>query len=241
MTERSSIEEKFKDIEYNLNVIREKIAEAALKSGKKPEDITLMAVTKTVQPVFINHAIDCGIDLIGENKVQEFLSKEEFLKLGACKAHLIGHLQTNKVRQIVGKVDMIQSVDSVRLANEIDKQSLKKGVTTKCLVEVNIGGEESKTGLDAHMLEDTLYQISQLKNIKVCGLMTVPPICDSEAELNGYFSKMYRMFIDIGNKKIDNINMDILSMGMSADYENAILNGADLVRIGSAVFGPRLY
>lgn len=241
MTERSSIEERYKDIEYNLDVIRDRIAEAAVKSGRKPEDITLMAVTKTVQPMFINHAIEYGIDLIGENKVQEFLSKEEFLKLDNCKAHLIGHLQTNKVRQIVGKVDMIQSVDSIKLANEINKQSLKREFVTKCLVEVNIGAEENKTGLDKELLEETLYQISELNNIKVCGLMTVPPICDSEKELNGYFSKMYQMFVDIRDKKIDNISMDILSMGMSSDYENAILNGADLVRVGSAIFGPRIY
>lgn len=241
MTERSSIDARFKDIEYNLNFINEKISEAAVKSGRKPEDITLMAVTKTVQPIFINHAIEQGIGLIGENKVQEFLSKEEFLKLDNCKAHLIGHLQTNKVRQIVGKVDMIQSLDSLKLANEISKQSLKREIETKCLVEVNIGGEENKTGLNIELLEETLYQISELKGIKVCGLMTVPPICDNEKELNGYFSKMFKMFIDIGDKKIDNINMDILSMGMSSDYENAILNGADLVRVGSAIFGPRLY
>ncbi len=241
MTERLSIEAKFKDIEYNLNVISERISEAAVKSGRKPEDITLMAVTKTVQPIFINHAIEQGIGLIGENKVQEFLSKEEFLKLDNCKAHLIGHLQTNKVKQIVGKVEMIQSLDSIKLANEINKQSQKIGKVTKCLVEVNIGGEENKTGLDKELLEETLYQISELENVKVCGLMTVPPICDNEKELNGYFSKMFKMFIDIRDKKIDNINMDVLSMGMSSDYENAILNGADLVRIGSAIFGPRLY
>lgn len=241
MTERSSIESQFEILEYNLDVIRDRISEAAVKSGRKPEDITLMAVTKTVQPIFINHAIEHGIDLIGENKVQEFLSKEEFLKLDNCKTHIIGHLQTNKVKYIVGKVDMVQSVDSVRLAQEISKQSVKRETVTKCLVEVNIGAEENKTGLDTALLEETLYQISELDGIKVCGLMTVPPICDNERELNGYFSKMYQMFVDIRDKKIDNINMDILSMGMSSDYENAILNGADLVRVGSAIFGPRLY
>lgn len=241
MTEKSSIEARFSDIEYNLDVIRERIANAAIKSGRRPEDITLMAVTKTVQPIFINHAIEYGVDLIGENKVQEFLSKEEFLKLDSCKPHLIGHLQTNKVRQIVGKVDMIQSVDSIKLATEIDKQSAKRDIVTKCLIEVNIGAEENKTGLDLSLLDDTLGAIAEMKNIQVCGLMTVPPICDSEKELNGYFSKMYRMFVDIRDKKLDNINMDILSMGMSSDYESAILNGADLVRVGSAIFGARIY
>lgn len=241
MTERLSIDSRFADIEYNLKKINEKIAEAAVRSGRKPEDITFMAVTKTVEPMFINHAIENGVTLIGENKVQEFLGKKDFLKLENCKAHLIGHLQTNKVKQIVGQVEMIESVDSVKLAKEIDKQSFNKGIVTDCLVEVNIGSEENKTGLDLSLLDETLYQISEMKNIRVKGLMTVPPICDDDKSLNRYFSKMHEIFIDIASKKIDNVFMSILSMGMSSDYENAVLNGSTLVRIGSSVFGPRLY
>ena len=236
-----SLEERFSNIEYNIKVIKERIAAAAKEAGRNPDDIKLMAVTKTVEPVFINHAIDCGIDLIGENKVQEFLSKKPYLKLDNCKAHLIGHLQTNKVRQIITEVDMIQSVDSVKLAKEISKRSQMEGITTQCLIEVNIGDEESKTGLDLNLLNETLDEILLLPNIEVKGLMTIPPICDDDATLNKYFSKMHEIFIDIKSKKLDNNNKYILSMGMSGDYEAAVRNGSDLVRVGSAIFGPRIY
>ena len=239
--ETLSLDERFKNIEHNIKVIKEKIATAAIESGRNPEDVKLMAVTKTVEPIFINHAIECGIDLIGENKVQEFLSKKDYLKLENCKAHLIGHLQTNKVRQIITEVDMIQSVDSVKLAKEISKRSEMAGVTTNCLVEVNIGDEDSKTGLDISLLYETLDEIASLPNIRVKGLMTIPPICDDEDQLNKYFSKMNEIFIDIRGKKLDNIDMCILSMGMSGDYEAAVRNGSNLVRVGSAIFGPRLY
>ena len=200
-----------------------------------------MAVTKTVEPIFINHAIDCGIDLIGENKVQEFLSKKEYLKLEKCKAHLIGHLQTNKVRQIVSQVSMIQSVDSLKLAREIEKQSQKLGVTTDCLIEVNVGGEESKTGIDFSGVLPLLEEISSMSAVSVKGLMAIPPICGEKEQLCKYFEKMHRLFVDIKAQNIDNINMQILSMGMSGDYNEAILCGANLVRIGSSIFGPRLY
>lgn len=241
MTENLSVEERFECIESNLRIIRENISAAAKKSGRNPEDIKLMAVTKTVEPIFINHAIECGIDLIGENKVQEFLSKEPFLKLENTEAHLIGHLQTNKVKQIVGKVSMIQSLDSIKLAREIEKQSVAKGVVTDCLIEVNIGNEENKTGISADSLYELIDEIKEMSNIRLRGLMAVPPICESEEILNGYFSKMHKLFIDIRGKNIDNVSMDILSMGMSSDYVNAILNGANLVRVGSLIFGPRIY
>ncbi len=236
-----SIEERFKNIEYNIGFIRQKIADAAAKSGRSSDDVKLMAVTKTVEPVFINHAIECGIDLIGENKVQEFLSKKPYLRLENCQAHLIGHLQTNKVRQIVSEVTMIQSVDSVRLAKEISKRSQAAGIATDCLIEVNIGEEESKTGLDVNLLMQTIEEISVLPYVKVRGLMTIPPICEDDAQLSKYFSRMNEIFIDIKDKKLDNIDMSILSMGMSGDYETAVCCGSNLVRVGSAIFGPRLY
>ena len=236
-----SLEEKFMNIEHNIRVIKEKITAAAVESGRNPDEVKLMAVTKTVEPVLINHAIECGIDLIGENKVQEFLSKKPFLKLDKCSAHLIGHLQTNKVKQIINEVDMIQSVDSVKLATEISKRATAQNMTVECLVEVNIGDEESKTGLDMNLLYEALNQIAVLPGIKVKGLMTIPPICDDEEVLNKYFSKMHEIFIDIKSKKLDNIDMCILSMGMSGDYEAAVRNGSDLVRVGSAIFGPRIY
>ncbi len=236
-----SLEERFQNIEHNIKVIKDKIACAAIESGRNPEDVKLMAVTKTVEPIFINHAIECGIDLIGENKVQEFLSKKPYLKLDNCKAHLIGHLQTNKVKQIIGEVDMIQSVDSVKLAKEISKRAQTMGVTVDCLIEINIGEEESKTGLDMNLLYETIDEIRDLPGLNIKGLMTIPPICDNEETLNEYFSKMHQIFIDIRDKKLDNKSIYILSMGMSGDYEAAVRNGSNLVRVGSAIFGPRIY
>lgn len=241
MTEKLSVEERFLNIGHNLEYINGRIAESAEKSGRKREDIKLMAVTKTVEPIFINHAIECGIDLIGENKVQEFLSKKEYLKLENCKAHLIGHLQTNKVRQIAGQVSMIQSVDSLKLAQEIEKQSQKLGIITDCLIEINVGDEESKTGIEFSAVLPLLEKISAMGAVRVRGLMAIPPICEEKSELCKYFEKMHRLFVDIKAQNIDNINMQILSMGMSGDYNEAILCGANLVRIGSSIFGPRLY
>lgn len=236
-----SLEERFHNIEHNIKVIKERIEKAAVESGRSSDEIKLMAVTKTVEPIFINHAIECGIDLIGENKVQEFLLKKPYLKLDNCKAHLIGHLQTNKVRQIIGEVDMIQSVDSVKLAKEISKRATASGITVDCLIEVNIGQEESKTGLDMNFLYETVEEIRNLPGLKLKGFMTIPPICDNEETLNEYFSKMHEIFIDIRDKKLDNTDICILSMGMSGDYEAAVRNGSNLVRVGSAIFGPRIY
>lgn len=239
MTEKLSADaQRFSDIEYNLSVIRDRISQAAVLSGRKPEDITLMAVTKTVAPEYINHAISCGINLIGENKVQEYLGKKPDLL--PCEAHLIGHLQTNKVRQIVGEVSMIQSVDSVKLAAEIAKRSLAKGITTDVLAEINVGGEESKSGIEWDAAEETLAQLSEIEGINLRGLMAIPPICENNDDTRMFFSKMRRLFVDIRSKKLDN-KIDILSMGMSSDYYEAILEGSTLVRVGSSIFGRRIY
>lgn len=229
------------DVEYNYKLINERIAEAAQKVGKSREDITFLAATKTVEPEVINHAISLGLDHIGENKVQELLSKYESYNLEKCSLQFIGHLQTNKVRQIVDKVDLIQSVDSVKLANEISKQSLKLNKTTDILVEVNIGREENKSGVYPENLEELLCEISKIDGISVKGLMTIPPVCDNKHKISKYFNNMHNIFIDISSKKLDNISMTILSMGMSADYYEAILEGANMVRIGSSLFGARDY
>ncbi len=229
------------DIEYNYKTICENIAEAAIKSGRNPGDVTFLAATKTVEAEFINYAISLGLDHIGENRVQELLSKYESYNLADTKLHMIGHLQTNKVRQIVGKVDMIESVDSIRLAKEISDQSAKRELVTDVLVEVNIGAEESKSGVSPDELEELLFQIAPLEGIKVKGLMTIPPICENKQKICGYFENMHNLFIDISGKKIDNISMNVLSMGMSDDYREAILEGATMVRIGSALFGARNY
>ncbi len=229
------------DVEYNYKLINERISEAAQKVGKKREDITFLAATKTVAPEVINYAISLGLDYIGENKVQELLSKYDQYDLDNASLQFIGHLQTNKVRQIVDKVDLIQSVDSVKLASEISKQSVKLNKKTDVLIEVNIGREENKSGVLPEKLEELLYQTAELDGISVKGLMAIPPICDSSQKISEYFNNMHKIFIDISQKKLDNISMTILSMGMSADYYEAILEGANMVRVGSALFGARNY
>lgn len=236
-----SDEERFSAIEENLKYIRSDIADAAIKSGRCSEDIMLMAVTKTVDSKFINHAINNGINLIGENKVQEFLLKEPELKLENCKAHLIGHLQSNKVKKIAGRVETVQSVDSVSIAKEIGKRSADIGFTTKILLEVNVGNEDSKFGFMYDEVYEKACEISEINGVSVDGLMCVAPICEKEAEIRAIFSNMHRLFIDIRDKKRDNISMNVLSMGMSGDYKEAILEGANLVRIGSSIFGARIY
>ena len=234
-------EKLFNDIEYNYKTIEERISEAAVKSGRSREDITFLAATKTVDADRINYAISLGLKYIGENKVQELLSKYEDYDLNNASLQFIGHLQSNKVRQIVGKVDLIQSVDSVKLAKEISKQSKKNNINSDVLIEVNIGEEESKSGINAENLHELLDEIKDLENISVKGLMCIPPICDSPQKNLKFFDKMNNIFIDISDKNIDNISMDILSMGMSADYEEAILSGANMVRVGSSLFGARNY
>lgn len=232
---------KFIDIQENIKHIRERIAQAAVKSGREEKDVRFMAVTKTVDPVYINHALAQGIDLIGENKVQEFLGKKDALNLEGVEKHLIGHLQSNKVRKIITEVDMIQSVDSVSLAKEIERQAEKNDMTANVLIEINVGGEESKTGMDKSLFMESFAQIAEMKHISVKGLMTIPPICENNSELRKFFDEMYQLFIDIGSKNRDNVSMDILSMGMSGDFEDAILSGSNLVRVGSSIFGPRIY
>lgn len=242
MTENSFIDEaRLHAVEENYKRIRHDIEEAAVKSGRFPEEVRFMAVTKTVEPVYINRAIACGIDLIGENRVQEYLGKKDSLRLDRVEKHLIGHLQTNKVKQIVGQVDMIQSVSSLKMAKEISKQSAALQITTPVLLEVNIGGEESKSGFSLEELYETVYEIGELPAINVQGLMTIPPICDNIEKTKPFFSKMRESFIDIGSKNIDNINMCILSMGMSGDFTAAVEEGSTLVRVGSALFGARIY
>lgn len=234
-------ERRLKSVEENYKKILNRVKECAVKAGRDENDVRLMCVTKTVEPVYINRALELGADLIGENRVQEYLGKKDALKLGGVERHLIGHLQTNKVRQIVGEVDMIESVSSLKLAKEISKVSSAKGITTACLAEVNIGKEESKSGIYIEELEETLCEIGSLEGIKIKGLMTIPPICENENEARHYFELLRQSFVDIKDKKLDNIDMEILSMGMSGDFEAAIAEGSNIVRVGSAIFGARKY
>ena len=247
MTENWSHEDtlqaRFHSVEENLKEIREKIAEAALKSGRVPEDVTLLAATKTVPSEVINHAIHLGIDHIGENRVQELMDKYDALDLSACACHFIGHLQTNKAKYLVGRVGMIQSVDSAKLAKEISRLSVYQGVSTDILIEVNIGREENKSGVLPEALEELIAEISTLPALRLRGLMAIPPVSDKISQTMTYFSKMYEYFVDIKEKKSDNKrdHIDVLSMGMSADYAQAVECGATLVRVGSSLFGRRVY
>ncbi len=243
MTEKLLTEQarRQEDVRANYLEITQRIAQAAGKTGRKPEDITFLAATKTVEPEIINYAISLGLKTIGENRVQEMLSKYDAYDLEHADLQFIGHLQKNKVRQIVGKVSMIQSVDSEKLAEEISRQSTKNGLVTDVLVEVNIGREENKSGVLEEEIDELLAKMAGLEGIRVKGLMSVPPVCGSKQEIFKYFDKMYKIFIDNSGKKMDNISMDFLSMGMSDDYTEAILSGANMIRVGSALFGARIY
>lgn len=239
--ENLSVDAHFRSIEDNYKIICERIALAAQQSGRQASDIRFMAVTKTVDPIFINHALSLGIDLIGENKVQELQSKMDFLKPASVEKHLIGHLQTNKAAKIVPLVSMIESIDSVKIAEAVNRCAEKLGKTMDILLEVNIGREESKTGFMPEEIEDSARQIAAMPHLHLCGLMTVPPICEDAQESRRFFSLAHQLFIDIRNKNIDNIDMNVLSMGMSHDYYEAILEGATQIRVGSSLFGARHY
>jgi pyridoxal phosphate enzyme (YggS family) len=200
-----------------------------------------IVINRNVDAERINYAISCGITHIGENRVNELLEKYDQINKENIQIHFIGHLQRNKVKYIVDKVDMIQSVDSLHLAEEISKQATNNNINMKILLEVNIGSEESKTGFDKCKFFEVMSQISELQGITVNGIMTIPPICDDENELRKYFTTMSQYFNDIKEKQYKNFNMEILSMGMSGDYELAIECGANLVRIGSLIYGARIY
>ena len=235
-----SVEQRKKIFDDNFSDITSRISKAAIRSGRNPEDIILLAATKTIDVDVINYAIEKGLKFIGENRVQEFLSKDDALNPNVQK-HFIGHLQSNKVKDIVGKVSLIHSVHSLKLAKIISEISLKNNIVSDILLEVNIAGEESKSGFSPSELLENLKEISNLKGVIVKGLMTIPPICENNEENREYFKEMYNLFLDIQSKKLDNSSMDILSMGMSDDFETAIEEGANLVRIGTALFGNRNY
>ena len=222
-----TISENLKRIQYNIE-------EAKIKYRTPNENIKIMAVTKTIPYERVNYAINEGILLLGENRVQEYLSKKDFYDKRA-EVNFIGHLQSNKIKYIVDSITMIHSVDSIKLATEINKQSERIQKCIDVLIEVNIGREESKSGIFPEMLEEFVYEASQLKNIHIRGLMTIPPVFNSEES----FEQMQRLFNDLQAKRIDNTNIDNLSMGMSSDYALAVKYGSNIVRIGSGLFGTR--
>ena len=229
-----------RNFDENYKVIIDKINNAAIRSGRSADDITLLAATKTVEPKVISYAFEQGLRYMGENRVQEFLSKEEELPEKMHK-QFIGTLQTNKVKQIVGKVELIQSVDSIKLAREISKQSEKLGITTDVLVEINIGNEITKSGIEVEQLDMILEEISKIDAINVKGLMTLGPLGAENSKKIEIFEKMHKLFVDNRTKNCDNISMDILSMGMSDDYDIAVECGSNMVRVGTALFGRRIY
>lgn len=227
------------EFDRNYKDVMDRLYAAAEKSGRSAEDITLLAATKTVDADTVNYAIKKGITHIGENRVQELLSK--YSLLSPVHSHFIGHLQTNKVKDIIDKVEMIESVDSLRLAEEISKQAGKRGIVMDVLAEINIGGEESKSGFAPEDAENAVREIAKLPNIRIKGLMCIPPVANMPEEARKYFRKMYKLFLDIGAKNIDNNCMSVLSMGMSGDFDIAVSEGANLVRVGTSLFGKRNY
>ncbi len=218
--------------------------QTALESSPQSANrqVTLLAATKTVPPEVINYAIDeLGITDIGENRVQELLDKYDSLHLDRARLHFIGSLQTNKVKYIIDKVCMIHSVDSEKLALEINRQAEKHGIVMDVLIEVNIGREENKGGVLPEDVEALADKICGLERLRLCGMMTIAPKCVEKSDYLKYFDKTYQIFIDILQKKLHNINMPVLSMGMSDSYEEAIACGSTMIRVGSSLFGARSY
>ena len=224
----------------NLHEVQENIRKACERSGRNPEDVTLIAVSKTKPVSDIEQIYAAGIREFGENKVQEMNDKQKVLP-GDINWHMIGHLQRNKVKYIVDNVAMIHSVDSVRLAEEISKEAVKKNVAVDILVEVNVAKEESKFGLYTEDVRQFVEQISKLPGINIKGLMTSAPFVDNPEDNRQYFRKLKDLSVDINAKNIDNVNMRDLSMGMTGDYEVAIEEGATMVRVGTGIFGERNY
>ena len=227
-------------IKENIELVEANIKESVLKSGRNPLDVTLIAVSKTKPVSDVREAYDYGIRDFGENKVMELVDKYEELPKD-IRWHMIGHLQTNKVKYIVDKAYLIHSVDSYHLAQIISREAVKKGVTCSILIEVNVADEESKFGLKIEEVCDLVRDISELPSINIKGLMTVAPFVN-DPELNReVFKKLKQLSVDISRKNIDNVSMDILSMGMSGDYKVAIEEGASYVRVGTSIFGERNY
>ena len=228
-------------ISENVAHIRQKIAEAAIAAGRNPQDILLCAATKMNDAPAVREAICAGVDLCGENRVQELTQKLSQQAYDGVPVHFIGHLQTNKVKQVVGKVALIQSVDSLRLLTAIQTEAARQGIRQDILLEVNIGEEASKSGFSVEEIPALVEIISSFSNIRLRGLMAIPPISQNSGDNRKFFQKMYALCVDITTKKSDNVCVDILSMGMSDDYADAIACGSTMIRIGTAIFGQRNY
>ncbi len=228
-------------IAENVARIRAEMEKAALAAGRDPKSILLCAATKMNDAQAVREAIRAGVDCCGENRVQELTQKLAENAYEGVPVHFIGHLQTNKVRQVVGKVALIQSVDSARLLAAIDKEAGRQGIVQNILLEINIGGEESKTGFAPEEVFPILEEMGQYPNVRIKGLMAIPPIRQKNGDSLKYFQKMYNISVDIIRKKYDNVRVDCMSMGMSDDYAEAIGCGSTMIRVGTAIFGARDY
>ena len=228
-------------IAENIARIRSQMAEAAIACGRDPRDIKLCAATKMNDADAVRQAIAAGVDCCGENRVQELVAKGRENAYEGAPVHFIGHLQTNKVKQVVGHVDLIQSVDRVNLMEAIEKEAAKKGITQNILLEINIGGEESKSGFGAGEVFHVLEELSNFPHVRVRGLMAIPPVSRNEGDNLKFFIKISKLSVDIMSKKYDNVAMECLSMGMSDDFADAIAAGSTMIRVGTAIFGARDY
>ena len=235
-----SADDKMPNIAKNLKDVRCRIDDAAKSAGRNPSDVTLIAVSKTKPNEMLMDAYNAGMRTFGENYVQELVSKIDTLP-DDIEWHMIGHLQTNKVKYIVGKVAMIHSVDSVKLAREISKEAVKRNVTADILIEVNVALEENKFGITLENGIETVTEIAKLPGLNIRGLMTSAPYVSNPEDNRKYFRDLKQLCVDINSKNIDNIHMDVLSMGMTNDYITAVEEGATMVRVGTAIFGARNY
>ena len=228
-------------IKENISKIKEEMTKAALAAGRDPKEILLCAATKMNEANAVRAAISAGVDCCGENRVQELTQKQSENAYEGAPVHFIGHLQTNKVKQVVGKVSLIQSIDSTRLLEAVNKEAERQGIRQDILLEINIGNEKSKSGFSVDEIDSVLSQIGKFSAIRVLGFMTIPPICQNSTGNHKFFQKMYNLSVDIMEKKYDNVCVDILSMGMSDDFADAIACGSTMIRVGTAIFGARDY
>lgn len=227
-------------IRERLEEVRRNIEEACARSGRNPDDVTLIAVSKTKPESMILEALACGQYVFGENKVQELCRKQQALP-DRCQWHMIGHLQRNKVRELIGRTALIHSLDSMRLAEKIEEEAARRGVVVPVLAEINVAQEESKYGISCEDAELFVREAAQLPHVRVSGLMTVAPDVEEAEENRPVFQKLHDLFIDMQCKNIDNVDMQILSMGMTNDYVVAVEEGATMVRVGTGIFGAREY
>lgn len=228
-------------IAENIAAIRQKMEAAARACGRDPSEILLCAATKMNDAERVKEAVAGGVDCCGENRVQELMQKQPLGAYEGRPVHFIGHLQTNKVKQVVGAVDLIQSVDRKELLECINKTALQKGIRQKILLEVNIGAEESKSGFTPEEASQIAAEMGNFPGVELSGLMAIPPVSEKKGDNCTYFAKMRNLFVDISRKKYDNVTMVCLSMGMSDDFEDAISEGSTMIRVGTAIFGARNY